>query len=337
MFIITYVIGSVKRSSVYFFGKANRFIKKTPAKTLAAQGKEENMFNLTLSQVAKMLPKRRRDAQKGDFGRLLCITGCRNMPGACALSTQAALRSGAGLVTVGTAPENPMRLAAALPEAMWLPLETDADGFLQDAENHVKLLPHLKRANAVLLGCGMGTTEQIRSFVHWVLETATCPVILDADGLNCIAGSIDIDRRTGTDWILTPHPGEMSRLAGISVTAVQAEREKTASAFAAQYPVTLVLKGAGTLVAKDAKICRNPTGNPGMSRGGSGDVLAGMIAALAAQGLSSWDAACAGVYLHGMAGDIAAQKYSEQAMLPRDLIECLPEAFLQLEQMRESS
>lgn len=295
------------------------------------------MFDLTLSQIAEMIPKRKRDAQKGDFGRLLCITGSRNMPGACALSTQAALRSGAGLVTVATAPENPMRLAGALPEAMWMPMETDGDGFLQDAENQAKLLPHLKRANAVLLGCGMGTTAQTRSLVRWVLKTATCPVILDADGLNCIAGCIDIDRRTGTDLILTPHPGEMSRLSGIPIADVQAERERTTTAFVAQYPVTLVLKGAGTLVAKGTEICRNPTGNPGMSRGGSGDVLAGMIAALVAQGLSSWNAACAGVYLHGLAGDLAAKQYSEQAMLPRDLLECLPKAFLQLEQMREKS
>lgn len=294
------------------------------------------MQTLTLSQICAMIPRRRRDAQKGDFGRLLCITGCRNMPGACALSTKAALRSGAGLVTVATAPENPMRLAAAIPEAMWLSCKTDEDGFLKSVENYDLLLPHLHRANAVLIGCGLGLTNETKCLVHWVLEHAACPVILDADGLNAIAGCIDIERWTGADRILTPHPGEMARLVGNTISEIQQMREKTAVQFVRRYPVTLVLKGAGTLVAQKDRICCNPTGNPGMSRGGSGDVLAGMIAAFAAQGLSAWHAACAGVYLHGFAGDLAAQQYAEQAMLPSDLISCLPQAFLQMEQQRDA-
>lgn len=290
------------------------------------------MLELTLSKISKMIPKRLWNAQKGDFGRLLCITGSRTMPGACALSTKAALRSGAGLVTVGTAPENPMRLAGTLPEAMWLPLVTDADGFLLDVPNHESLEPHLRRANAVLLGCGMGVTPDTKALVKWILHQAECPVILDADGLNCIADCIDIEGGKRTDWILTPHPGEMARLTQKSISEIQVERIKTAQDFAAKYPVTLVLKGAGTIVAQGKNVCMNPTGNPGMSRGGSGDVLAGMIASLAAQGLSAWNAACAGVYLHGFAGDLAAARYSQQAMLPSDLLDCLPSAFIAMEQ-----
>lgn len=294
------------------------------------------MEQLTWEQVCAMLPRRKRDAQKGNFGRLLCITGSGNMPGACALSTTAALRSGAGLVTVATAAENPARLASAMPEAMWLPMQTDGDGFLQCQENQAKLAPHLARANAVLLGCGLGVTEHTRALVAWVLEQAACPVVLDADGLNCLGDCISIDRRMGTDWILTPHPGEMARLTGQSIGQIQGNRTACATQFARRYPsVTLVLKGAGTLVAQDSRLAQNPTGNPGMSRGGSGDVLAGMIAALAAQGLSPWEAACAGVYLHGMAGDAAAAQFSEQAMLPRDLLACLPEVFLRLERFRD--
>ncbi len=295
------------------------------------------MQELTLANLCDMLPRRPRDAHKGSFGRLLCITGSQSMPGACMLSTKAALRSGAGLVTVATAPENPMRLAAALPEAMWLSCETDADGFLKDQENHARLLPHLTRADAVLIGCGIGQTPDTKRLVHWVLEHTACPVILDADGLNAVAGCIDIEQWTGNDWIFTPHPGEMARLIGSTVSAVQQARFEAATQFVQRYPVTLVLKGAGTLVARGQDICRNPTGNPGMSRGGSGDVLAGMIAALAAQGLSSWHAACIGVYLHGMAGDLAAAQYAEQAMLPSDLLHCLPQAFLQLEQRRDGT
>lgn len=292
------------------------------------------MQELIWSDICAAIPKRKRDAQKGDFGRLLCITGSRNMPGACALSTQAALRSGAGLVTVATAPENPMRLAAAEPEAMWLPLATDEDGFLRNVVNHEPLEMHLHRADAILIGCGLGTTEETRGLVRWVLESAACPVILDADGLNCVTDCIDLSRRMRTDWILTPHPGEMARLTGLSIAAIQTNRKQAAEQFVRKYPVTLALKGAGTLVAQGDCIVKNPTGNPGMSRGGSGDVLAGMIAAFAAQGMSSWDAVCVGVYLHGAAGDLAAQNYSEQAMLPRDLLACLPKVLLKLEQTR---
>lgn len=293
------------------------------------------MRDLTWKEICDMLPERPADSQKGDFGRLLCITGSRNMPGACLLSTQGALRCGAGLVTVLTAPENPMRLAAAAPEAMWLSGQTDPDGFLLDQENHSLLAPHLRRADGILLGCGLGTAPETRQLVRWVLETADCPVILDADGLNSIADCIDIiSRQRGKNWILTPHPGEMARLTGGTVSAVQENRQETARQFTEAVPAVLVLKGAGTLVAQRERLVRNPTGNPGMSRGGSGDVLAGMIAAFAVQGLSLWDAACAGVYLHGLAGDAAAAHCSQQAMLPRDLLAYLPEVLLRLEQER---
>lgn len=290
---------------------------------------------LNWREICQMIPKRKADAQKGDFGRLLCITGSRNMPGACLLSTQAALRGGAGLVTVATAPENPMRLAAAAPEAMWLPLETDETGFLRSSDQNRKTLEkQLSRANAVLLGCGLGVTEETRRLVHWVLEQAVCPVVLDADGLNCAVSCIELSRRTGKDWILTPHPGEMARLTGRSIPQIQENRVETATQFAAAYPVTLALKGAGTLVAQGSRLAQNPTGNPGMSRGGSGDVLAGLIAAFAAQGIPSWETACAGVYLHGLAGDAAAAALSQQAMLPRDLLAYLPQVLVKLEQER---
>ena len=292
------------------------------------------MERLSWETVSAAIPARSRDAQKGDFGRLLCITGSGNMPGACFLSTEGALRSGAGLVTVATVPENVMRLASAIPEAMWLPLKADRDGFFLDSENHTLLASPLQRADAVLLGCGMGVTAETRKLTQWMLESAECPVILDADGLNCVASCIDSIRREKSDWIFTPHPGEMARLTGCSIREIQADRAKTAQGFSRQYPVTLVLKGAGTLVAQQGRIVQNCTGNPGMSRGGSGDVLAGMIAAFAAQGLSSWDAACAGVFLHGTAGDVAAEALSEQGMLPRDMLRYLPAVFGQLERCR---
>ena len=272
-----------------------------------------------------MLPRRKRDAQKGNFGRLLCITGSGNMPGACALSTTAALRSGAGLVTVATAAENPARLASAMPEAMWLPMQTDEDGFLQCRENLAKLAPHLARANAVLLGCGLGVTEHTRALVAWVLEQAACPVVLDADGLNCLGDCISIDRRMGTDWILTPHPGEMARLTGQSVGQIQGNRTACATQFSQRYPsVTLVLKGAGTVVAAHPDALGIiDAGNAGMASGGMGDVLSGIIGALLGQKLSPYDAACAGCVAHGAAADVLAARFGTRGMLATDLFSTL--------------
>ncbi len=287
------------------------------------------MEQITKKQIAALFPERNKAAQKGDFGRLVCITGSRNMPGACLLSTQAALRCGAGLVTVATVKENPLRLAATAPEAMWLSLESDEAGFLSYQTAIEPLSPYLKKADAVLLGCGLGHTEETCQLVQWIMQTVTCPLLLDADGLNAVADRIDC-LKGHTNLVLTPHPGEMARLCGDSIPQIQAHRPETAREFVERYGVTLVLKGAGTLVAQPGRILQNPTGNPGMSRGGSGDVLAGMIASFLTQGLSSWDAACAGVYLHGMAGDIAAKRLSQQAMLPRDILDCLPEVFLRL-------
>ncbi len=287
------------------------------------------MERLTEESVRALLPVRKPDANKGDFGRLLCITGSRRMPGAAALSAMGALRAGVGLLTVATAAENVPILASHMLEAMYLPLQTDVDGFLLDVPNRELLLPHMERADAILLGCGLGLTEQTRTLVRFVLQHATCPVILDADGLNAVASCIDIGQNAGTDRILTPHPGEMARILHTTPAAIQADREACLNDFCKRYPqIVLALKGAGTLIGQGTRVVKNETGNPGMSRGGSGDVLAGILAALVAQKLSAFDAACAAVYIHGAAGDLAAQHCSMQAMLPSDLIHAMQELFL---------
>lgn len=249
--------------------------------------------------------------------------------GAAALSAMGALRAGVGLLTVATAAENVPILASHMLEAMYLPLQTDAGGFLLDVSNRELLLPHMERADAILLGCGLGLTEQTRTLVRFVLQHATCPVILDADGLNAVASCIDIGQNAGTDRILTPHPGEMARILHTTPAAIQADREACLNDFCKRYPqIVLALKGAGTLIGQGTRVVKNETGNPGMSRGGSGDVLAGILAALVAQKLSAFDAACAAVYIHGAAGDLAAQHCSMQAMLPSDLIHAMQELFL---------
>jgi NAD(P)H-hydrate epimerase len=290
------------------------------------------MHTLSWETICSYFPKRKKDSHKGTYGTLLCITGSDSMPGACALSTLAALRSGAGLVKVATTERNVPILASRIYEAVYLPMRTAENGGIDWKQNASVLQTAIAQASAVLIGCGLGNTETTQELVRETVRLARCPVILDADGLNVAAACIDIMQEQKENWILTPHPGEMARLAKTTTASVQADRWGCAERFCESFSGTLVLKGAGTIVRNPMQCAINPTGNPGMSRGGSGDVLAGMIASFAAQGLSCWKAACAGVYLHGMAGDLAAEQYSEQAMLPQDLLHCFPQVFQKVAQ-----
>ncbi len=291
-----------------------------------------NIQEIDFSSVCALFPQRAADAHKGDFGRLLCICGSMRMPGAAAMSVQAALRSGVGLLTTATAAQNVGILASQCWESMYLPLQTDNDGFITWTDNVSILEEALEKADAVLIGCGLGQTEEVRHLVRNVLRRAHVPLILDADGLNAIANCIDIVQERTAPTILTPHPGEMARLLGKGTDFVQKDRLRALYLLRKHLPgAVLVLKGHETLIAGDGNILRNHTGNPGMSRGGSGDVLAGMIASFAAQGFTPMDAAVAGVHLHGMAGDLAATKMSQAAMLPREIISCIADVFQKIE------
>lgn len=285
------------------------------------------MRKIQLSDIRPLFPERKVDSNKGDFGRLLCITGCNRMPGACALSTLSALRSGVGLLTVATTKQNMQILASNLYEAMYLPLEVEENGCISWDKNKIILQKSILKADTILIGCGIGLTENTICLVKNILKYAECPIILDADGLNCIADCINIIKERTKPLILTPHPGEMARLIKKSVKEVQSDRAMCAYEFCDKYDAILVLKGAGTIVQHKKRCLINTTGNPGMSKGGSGDVLAGIIASFSAQGLSPYDASYAGVYIHGLAGDLAAEKFSQQAMLSQDIISCLPAAF----------
>lgn len=285
------------------------------------------MREIQLSDISPLFPERKIDSNKGDFGRLLCITGCNRMPGACALSTLSALRSGVGLLTVATTRQNMQILASNLYEAMYLPLDTEENGCISWNKNEIILQEAILKADTILIGCGIGLTENTICLVKNILKYAECPIILDADGLNCIADCINIIKERTKPLILTPHPGEMARLIKKSVKEVQSDRLMYAYEFCNKYDSVLVLKGAGTIIQQKKRCLINTTGNPGMSKGGSGDVLAGIIASFSSQGLSPYDASYAGVYIHGLAGDLAAEKFSQQAMLPQDIISCLPEAF----------
>ncbi len=284
---------------------------------------------LQREEISALLPSRKVDAHKGDCGHALLVCGSYGMAGAAILSAKAALRSGIGLVTVALPKSIYPIVAAAVPEAVFLPLPETEKGVL-DATALQPLLRALRGKTALLIGCGLGKGESVEIIVQELLLNASCPVVVDADGLNALSRHIDVLETVKTSIILTPHVGEMARLCGKDTTTIQQYRRETAIDFAHAHNVTLVLKGHHTVVA-DAHTCRiNPTGNAGMATGGSGDMLAGMIASFAAQGVSPTQAAWCGVYLHGAAGDRAAEKWSQRAMLPSDMLEVLGELFLNL-------
>ncbi len=282
--------------------------------------------------VASVLPARQRDSNKGTFGKALCVCGSYGMAGAAMMAASAALRCGAGLVQLAIPCSIYPCVASRLLEPVMLPLTESEEGRL--CEQSAPLLQEaLCKASSCLIGCGTGADEKTAEVVLKLLRESKIPTVLDADGINCIASHKDILKTVKAPVILTPHPGEMARLTGQTVTQVQSARTRIAADFAREYGVVLVLKGHHTVIAvPDGRQWVNPTGNAGMARGGSGDLLAGMIVAFLAQGMSAEDAAVAAVYLHGAAGDCCAKKYSQISMLPHEMLEELPGLFLNLEQ-----
>ena len=275
---------------------------------------------LTEAAIQAMLPVRMPESHKGTFGRVVVAGGQYGMAGAPLLATRAALRTGVGLAEAAVPKSIYPIMAAAVPEAVFTPLPEDEAGGLNATAAEL-LLGRLSAANALTLGCGMGQAGERAAFCRRVLRDARCPVVLDADGINLVGRHILSTEERKAPLLLTPHPGEMARLWGVSAAAVQAERERYAVGTARKCGAVAVLKGHDTLIAlPDGHVFVNPTGNAGMATGGSGDVLAGMIGSLLAQGLSPGQAACAGVYLHGLAGDRAAARLSQTALLPSDLI-----------------
>ena len=248
------------------------------------------------------------------------------MPGACALSTLAALRSGAGLVKVATTERNLPILASQIYEAVYLPMQTTETGEICWEKNAVVLQPALKQASAVLIGCGLGNTAATQELLRNVVNLVECPLIMDADGLNALASCIDIMQKQKPNWILTPHPGEMSRLTQKPVSEILTTLEQSAETFAKRFHVICVLKDFHTVTAvSDGMTYVNLSGNNGMATAGSGDVLAGVIGSLLAQGMKAEEAASLGVYVHGLAGDAAKEKCGVRGMMASDIIEGLKE------------
>ena len=278
--------------------------------------------------MSRLIPMRLSSANKGSCGRVSIIAGSKGMTGAAALSALGALRSGAGLVTALTPSSEQPILAVKLTEAMTVPLPHE-NGVISAAAADT-VLENIKNADAAVFGPGLGKGRGILPLLERIVTEFTKTLIIDADGINALSSNIDILNRKKCSVILTPHPGEMSRLNGLSISEIQSARIKTAEDFADRFDVTVALKGEGTVVAaRGGKTAVNPSGNCGMATGGTGDVLSGVVAALAAQGCTPYDSAVLGVYLHGLAGDIAAAEKGVHGLIASDLCGTLPVAFLE--------
>ena len=284
-------------------------------------------FLLEASDIASHLPRRRPSAHKGTYGRLLIVAGSVGKTGAAALAARAAMRSGAGLVTVATAASQQPIVATLVLEAMTEPVpETAARSVALKAREVLDELAEARDAAAV--GPGLGLDAETQALARELAHDLRLPLVLDADALTALAGHLDTLRGAPAPRCLTPHPGELARMLGRSVAEVERDRIETARAFATTYRVHLVLKGAGTVIADpDGHVDVNPTGNPGMASGGTGDVLTGILGAFFARGLEPRAAAQTAVYLHGLAGDIAARRVGEEALIASDVIAALPDAF----------
>ena len=275
-------------------------------------------IKLNHSEVLKLLPERNPCAHKGDFGRILLLCGSRGYTGAAALAAMGALRCGAGLVYLGVPESIYVIEAVKLTEAIVFPLP-EADGRLSaTAVDEIRNL--LPKMDTVLIGPGLGQSEGVFMVVQEVLRAFDGPVVLDADGINVLSGHIDILRGRTNPTILTPHEGEFQRISG----QVCDDRIATAVSFAKNTGCIFLLKGHQTVITDGSKCYVNPTGNPGMAVGGSGDVLAGMIAALLGQGIAPLQAAACSAWLHGAAGDICATEIGQYGMLPTDMLQVLP-------------
>jgi len=287
------------------------------------------MKKLTSQFIKSLILTRRKKAHKGDFGHVLIIAGSRGMTGAAILCANGALRCGAGLVTAGV-PESQQKIVAAniRPEAMTLPLpETDGKFSFKALQGILKFIKS-RKVTSLAIGPGIGKSSDITKLVKKLLQRIALPVILDADGLNALSGSIDVFKKAKAGLIITPHPGELSRLSGLPAKKINGNRIKAAEQFARCNKVVCVLKGYGSVVSDGKKSFVNTTGNPGMATGGTGDVLSGMISALTSQVKEpkALNAALCGVFLHGLAGDIAAKKKTRIGLLARDVAESIPEA-----------
>lgn len=273
---------------------------------------------LSKEQISKLLPKRPKDAHKGTFGKVLIIVGSKNYPGAAYLACAAAYRVGVGLISLATDETTKIIISKKIPEVTFL--------------LHSEIYGKLPEYNVLLLGPGLGLEKKTGKFVEQLL-TKRLPktVVIDGDGLNILSKMGKWWERLKGGVMLTPHPGEMSRLTGLSIDEIQTDRINVAQYFAKKWNKIVVLKGANTVIVSPAgEVVLSPFANPALATAGTGDVLSGIIAGLIAQGLKLFDAACCGVYIHAIAGELISEKIGDTGMLASDLLLIIPKAMQNL-------
>lgn len=276
------------------------------------------------------LPGRPAEGHKGTFGRVMIVAGSRGMSGAAILSGVSALRGGAGLVYLAI-PECILDAVASYePSYLTLPQEYTEDGQIA-LEAKAEMLESTESMSAVAVGPGLGQSDELADLVETLYENLSLPLVVDADGLNNLVDSKLLLSAPRGPRLLTPHPGEFARLSGLSIEEVQTNREEAAYFFAGKSRAIVILKGPGTVVTDGERLFVNFTGNSGLGTGGTGDVLTGLLVSLLAQGMDPFDAACLGVHLHGLAGDLAAADLSQPGMIASDLPMYLAKAFLTLQ------
>jgi NAD(P)H-hydrate epimerase len=291
--------------------------------------KHENSVALERIEAVPALPPRPRDSHKGRFGHVLVVAGSRGMAGAAGLCGVSALRAGAGLVRVACPAEVQPTVASFEPSYMTYPLPCDDSGLirLESAQSILEQL--IAHADVVAVGPGLGQSDDLRRLIRYLITGTHKPLVIDADGLNALAGQTELLSGLNRPVILTPHPGEFARLTKSKTVPVEQERtERTAELAALAEPLVVVLKGPGTVVSDGRRFYVNTTGNPGMATAGAGDVLTGVIAALLAQKLPAFEAAQLGVFIHGLAGDVARDQNGEIGLIAGDIVDAIPDAFV---------
>ncbi len=285
---------------------------------------------MTEKEIRDKLPCRYYNSNKGSYGKALITAGSFKMPGAAVIATRGSLSMGAGLTYLAFPDSIYNAVTSQLTECVFRPLPADSSGELSEEAYKAFAEPY-DTFSAIAIGPGFSVSDGAKNLFESVLKSYKGKLIIDADGINILSGNIDILKESASDILITPHPGEFSRLTGLSVSEINSARTEHAVSFAKKHRITVLLKGANTVIASsDGKVFINPKGSSALSRGGSGDLLTGIIVSLAAQGLSIFDAAVTGAYIHGLAGETAEKKYTPYCATIERIYESIPEALLQI-------
>ena len=285
------------------------------------------MMSKQKKEIFSLFSERRSEANKSDFGRALIIAGSYSMAGAAIICANACIKSGIGICDIACEDRVYPIVSSAVPEAVCTPISNDFT--LQDKQS---LKNSLKRADVVVIGCGMGNTDYTDKVLRFVVEKCEVPLVIDADALNILAQDLSILENKKCDVIVTPHPGEMARLIKTTPTDVNANRVAVATDFSKTHGVITVLKGKNTVISNECgEYFINETGTPAMATGGSGDMLCGIIAAFIGEGIAPFDSAKAGVYIHGLSGNLSEAKFSARCTSPKTMIKMLSHIYKEIE------